>query len=499
MKIRNIIIGSLGLVFAGMALCACSDEVTIETMPKFEELPDWEDNISGDVYDYTVTMQPERPYMLEYHKMLTFKLFLARPDGNGGSTVGMRFDEALEVIKGLDNLTRGLPKLVYLVGWQFEGHDCKYPSFSQFNEALKRPEDATAQDSFYWLQDEAKKYNTIVSVHANLMDAEIDSPLWHEYVKNDYICREAGGLFSLLAIFNGVPCYNINTKNEWKKGALQKRLDELEKLIRLDRTHTVHFDAFYARQSPYHNVTYSEQQIYMRKIVRYLRDKDIDVTIEFYNDPEERIGQLYGLVPLCWLYNLNCQERATIPPTLMAGGRSMWWGNVVWYKELFLFGDNYGVEDDFNWVDFDTSRNYAAAWKKAKHGISTQTVPYMYYNRHHVERYNEADETVTYDDGLVANYANHTVQHKGVLLREGDNTFFPLPWIEDHREIMAYSKTGYSKRTWSLPADWADVNEVEVREITETGLGEPQTIAVDKGKIQLTLGAYEMMSIIPKR
>lgn len=485
----------LALVSVGLTLGSCSDDGTIEKMPKVEELPDWEDNISGEVYDYTVTMEPERPYMHEYHKTLTFKLFIARPDGNGGSTIGMRFDEVLDVIKGLDNLTRGLDKIVYLVGWAYEGHDCKTPAWHQFNEGLKRPEDATAQESFYWLQDEAKKFNTTVSIHTTIHDAYPNSPLWHEYVKNEFICREAGGLFSHLAIFNGVPCYNINTKNEWKKGALQKRLDELADLVRLDRTHTVHIDAFYARESPYHNVTYSEQQIYMRKMLRYMRDKEIDVTIEFINDDQDRIGSVYGLVPMAWLINLSCEERATIPPTLLAGGREGMFGNIKWPKETFLFGDNYTVEEDFNWIDFDTSKNYASAWKKAKQGIATQTVPYMYYNRHHVENYNEAAQTVTYDDGLVTNFANQTVWHNGVLLRDGDNTFFPLPWVKGHREIMAYSKSGYSRRQWTLPADWADVTEVTAAEITETGLGEAHTIPVVDGKIQLSIGACQMYSI----
>ena len=113
-------------------------------MPEMEqvpELPDREDNISGEVYDYTVTMKPERPYMHDYDRTLMMKLFLARPDGQGGSKVGLTFADALDVIQGLDAITRGLPKIVYLVGWQYEGHDWKYPAFHEFNEALKRPED----------------------------------------------------------------------------------------------------------------------------------------------------------------------------------------------------------------------------------------------------------------------------------------------------------------------------------------------------------------------
>ena len=88
------------------------------------------DEVSGEYYDYTVTMQPERPYMLEYDRAMMMKLFLARPDGKGGSNVGLTFSEVLEVIKGMDVLSRGIPKIVYLVGWQYEGHDWKYPALN---------------------------------------------------------------------------------------------------------------------------------------------------------------------------------------------------------------------------------------------------------------------------------------------------------------------------------------------------------------------------------
>jgi hypothetical protein len=47
----------------------------------------------------------------------------------------------------MDHLTLGLPKIVYLVGWQFSGHDSKYPSWGVVNESLKRPQDATALGS----------------------------------------------------------------------------------------------------------------------------------------------------------------------------------------------------------------------------------------------------------------------------------------------------------------------------------------------------------------
>ena len=45
----------------GFCAVSCSDDADIPVMEPVAELPDWKDNISGEEYDYTVTMAPERP------------------------------------------------------------------------------------------------------------------------------------------------------------------------------------------------------------------------------------------------------------------------------------------------------------------------------------------------------------------------------------------------------------------------------------------------------
>ena len=82
------------------AFAACNENKEIPTAKGVSQLPDWEDNISGEVYDYTITMAPERPYMHCYDKTMMMKLFMARPDGQGGSNVGLTFSDVLSVIKG---------------------------------------------------------------------------------------------------------------------------------------------------------------------------------------------------------------------------------------------------------------------------------------------------------------------------------------------------------------------------------------------------------------
>ena len=113
-------------------------------------------------------------------------------------------------------LSLGIPKIVYLVGWQYNGHDDKYSAFFDANELLKRPEDKSAIESLRWLMREARKYHTIVSLHINMTDAYDDSPLWDEYVKHDLISKNADGTLKVIGEYNNRKAYQINYKNEWE-------------------------------------------------------------------------------------------------------------------------------------------------------------------------------------------------------------------------------------------------------------------------------------------
>ena len=85
----------------------------------------------------------------DYSKVLWMKMFLAKPDfPNNKSEVLINFEQAHEIIKGIDNITQGIQKIIYLVGWQGLGHDDCYPEMDVINPYLKRECDATAKEAF---------------------------------------------------------------------------------------------------------------------------------------------------------------------------------------------------------------------------------------------------------------------------------------------------------------------------------------------------------------
>ena len=75
-------------------------------------------------------MNTDYKYSYDYTKCMMMKLGMAVPEKGGkASRVLMTFDQALEAIKKIDAVTQGITKIYYLVGWQYLGHDDKYPDF----------------------------------------------------------------------------------------------------------------------------------------------------------------------------------------------------------------------------------------------------------------------------------------------------------------------------------------------------------------------------------
>ena len=163
-----------------------------------------------------------RPFFREYHQTLVLKMFLGQekhPDPAWGRRV--TFEQALDVIRKVDSLTLGIPKIIYLVGWQAHGHDWGYPDWGPVDPVLKRPQDATALDSLKWLMNEARQYHTTVSLHINMFDAYQSSPLWEEYIARDVIARDRRGrLFIRGEKYHDEPVYCISYTREWQEGAI---------------------------------------------------------------------------------------------------------------------------------------------------------------------------------------------------------------------------------------------------------------------------------------
>src|SRR6266481_6485174 len=187
---------------------------------------------SGEYYDWRKTGRPERPWFHKYDQSLVMKIFLAeRTDQGRDCKVHLTLEQALEVIERLDRITCGAPKIVYLVGWQYNGHDSKYPAWGEVNHRLKRAQDTTALESLKWLMREGRKHNIVVSLHINALDAYEDSPLWQEYLEKDIIAKDKSGAPLKGIVWSGLQTYPLSYAREWETGCARRRIDGLLQML----------------------------------------------------------------------------------------------------------------------------------------------------------------------------------------------------------------------------------------------------------------------------
>ena len=479
----------------------------VELIPKEGGIATVEATVVHDGREYSASVDVAvTPFHHEYHQTLVMKLFLGM-EGDPVEEIAKQalfqkqhdvvctFEEALAVIRKADNLTRGIPKIVYLVGWQKGGAGHGYPAWGEVNPRMKRARDATPLDSLRWLMREAGRYNTTASLHINMVDAYEQSPLWAEYAERDCLAREENGELQSLGIaMKGEPIYNVVYPNEWKAGLAQRRIDRLLDMIpELNESHTVHIDAFIAQRdggaavSLWHakpengGLTPDRYVETQRKIFHYWRERGIDVTGEgilWAHPPGEGFT---GLQPYAWWYPADTVYQMRIPEYLMARGHT-----------------HRGSEGDFR---FGSNMHGEEIWQQDKEAMPgflgrfcRTTLPWYYLSRLERERFENG--VLHYSDGVVARTeaGKQIIRRGDFILREDDDLFVPALWNE--REIIAYSRTGYEGRWWLLPDDWRGVDVVDIFSITPDGL-EPleESVSIVDGKLKLSLAEEEAVSI----
>lgn len=417
----------------------------------------------------------------DYSQTLVTKISLSFPDGEGGSKVLNTFENAMEIIKKADELSLGVPKIVYLVGWQYNGHDDKYPAMFEVNKALKRKEDATARESLRWLMREAHKYNTTVSLHINMTDAYDNSPLWEEYLEKDLISRTPNGRPMVIGVWNDRKAYQINYKNEWESGYTQMRIDRLLELLpELKEAKTIHIDAWIARESKGHYETAITEAKYQQKALQYWNDKGIDVTSEWVMD------YMIGKVPFAWHFNAFSQENYLEYPANVYTGSGL--NQDLEYTDFglgFLFGKStYGQNvfphlndnpDDISWEHKFVDEFYS------------NCLQYFFLNKlDRIKVEGKGEKRVAYfSENVKVSLADSTVIQEDYLLREKGFVCFSVVWKKE-KCLAIYSKQ-FAKRTIQIPENWGKVSGVSIFKISSAGEVLLQNISIKENSFIMDL------------
>ena len=431
-------------------------------------------------------MKQPLKFNYDYSQCMVMKLGMAYPEKNipGKSHVLMTFAEALPYIRQIDNMTPGITKIYYLVGWQYLGHDDKYPDFFEVNEALKRPEDKTAWNSFKWLSDEAKKYNSVISVHINFNDAYDNAPSFNDFVKAGALIRKRNGKPHAIERYNGRKCYKTCHQGYWESGLFKRQLDRfVETFPFIAETGTIHVDNFqcYKNYAPF--VSIKEMQNARRKMIEYVKSKGIDITSEFtYKEskglPNRPIFGLprdhfkhspmdtLGLIPFSWwCYRMTNKELLETPPSLYCGG-------IFREKRLnSLFYGNMHAEG----IVSKSNPDWTADFLKE---FSTYQIPFHFLNRHKRLAFKGhfQNERCEFADGITTYRRHQRITQNAETLKNEDNVF--LPYVHEENSYLAYSTTGYSAtKTVNINNGTASVFESPMK---DCGFWVPSRFAVQK-------------------
>lgn len=446
----------------------------------------------------------------DYSKVFTTKLFLcqAEYDGlflgkykvrdNGRRTVCLTIDQAYDVIKGMDRITLGIPKIVYLVGWQYNGHDSRYPAFFEGNEAVKRPEDEDALQSIRWLMEAAREYNTSVSLHINMFDAFDDSPLFEKYRDADVLARNKDG-----SLMHSEWGYKVCYPAEWEKGLARERIDRLCSLLPIEEAGTIHIDAFHQTApvpfingdggyevgfispvSPWHGYTAEQDMEARENIVKYFDSKGIDVTTEGVWNMD--IGDITeGYFPM--FYHFGSEQMSLSLTASQANGVNC---------GVRAFGDNINGEQTFK-----NAGSIGAGFDEFKKGFCEKTLICQYLNtfgRKALIKGADGSSIGVFEDGVRTKYESEgdrmSVAKDGVILASGGDVFIPAVWL-GNGNIVAFSENGCTGRTWTLPAGVTLPRDARAWTITQDGRTEFTDFKIKGRRVTLTLAPGQMILI----
>jgi len=428
----------------------------------------------------------------DYKDTVVYKIFM-KPKNT--KTMGTNLEDAMDIVRRIEKWTGGMHQIAYLVGWQFEGHDSKYPSWSEVGRLVTYPGADTPLAALRRAMRDAKGHNADLSLHINMDDAYTNAPDWQAYWDAGAICRAKDGKPAKYQVFCGEQSYQVNHIKEWEAGLAQKRIRGLVEMIpELKDSKTIHIDAFFGTKDAFLGTSYKDDEKAMDKCIDLLHELGIDVTTELLFDMDH-----IGFFPTVYHNNMDERHRLQVRPEVMCGGDQEWCcRDMNWY----CFGETWharapdgGVIYPEAWGEShwgDLSKNGMKDAKKFLKGLYTHSMLCRWYNNHAPIRHEvDADHYKVYrKDGVlcdvrIADRRLVVTENARTVVEDGDMLLdFAEP---DGAKLIAYSAKG-CERTFELPGAMMGAKKF-------TGLllpsETPVTLVPADGKVRVKLGAGE--------
>jgi hypothetical protein len=278
-----------------------------------------------------VSGSPNRLYQDTY----LYKIFCDSPGADDYTT----FEDALSVIRRVHQLAPWLKQVVYLVGWQYRGHDTGYPATDQINRRLGGIEGLRRAAA------EAAKYNAILSCHDNFDDAYRDSPQWDESI----IARDSQGGLQKGGIWAGGQSYIIAFDKYARKAGVERVRRTVSQMPVRASYHIDVLSAVPMRRDYHPDRPESTQDSLHGKfaIIREFNRHGIDVTSEGFTAP------FVGAIGHSWHLWRNSdtlfagEEPIPFIPMIYHGGPTTYGrGNpsAAYARENCLYGATYSTD-----------------------------------------------------------------------------------------------------------------------------------------------------------
>lgn len=251
-------------------------------------------------------------------------------------------DQVRERMVQLYHLTNGAPHIVYLVGWQYEGHDSEYPAMDVVNEGIG------GRQKLLELMRDAPNYNFNFSFHFNYDDAYPSSPDWDPAV----VAVGGDGQLVKGGIWSGNQSYILSPYKLVKSGTAQRMTEHLLSLYPL--RDTIHLDVLsavpYRTSDDPDDPSDAVDNLVLGKfeIMRMFEERGIDVTSEWASYPF--IGRM------TYYYHAGLLRPNTCPLNIAAlHGKLLYGGwidsiltpDVAFVPEYLTYGAM--ADNDYRW------------------------------------------------------------------------------------------------------------------------------------------------------
>lgn len=225
-----------------------------------------------------------------------------------------------------------------------------------------------------------------------------------------------------------------------------------------------------------------------RQIIRYWRDRGIDVTSEFlYNEPiygyeRQAPDQLLGLQPLGWHFSQLVSDYVDRPASLICGGDAGHRGKPGGEKLGVVFGEN--VLGEPLWADWKNKRERSGWEASFLQELCLKYLPFRFLNG--LSRLSATcapgEIRAQFSGNVQTSSRGPAITMDGRKLREGGDVILPADWVSPRTLITCSS--GGGERTWTLPPSMNGSTAL-VEEIGAEGPGEKSTRDIKEGRLTL--------------